>query len=81
MHFKCTECGARSKIYSRKEVSPQLTTLYYACTRAEECGHRFAVDLSFSHTIAPAADKFRSMMLDFIRQLPDHERASLLSSR
>jgi len=47
-------CRSKARIATRREVTPQLTRLYCACTNVE-CGHTFVMHLEFGHILSPSA--------------------------
>lgn len=46
----CPECNAQAKMSTMKYKSYKEATLHCCCNNAE-CGHTFALDLSFSHEL------------------------------
>lgn len=54
MRVYCTACGEKAKITSTETISKGVKKLYCVCLNAE-CGHSFAMMLSFDHTISPSA--------------------------
>lgn len=54
MRIHCTECDAKAVIRSSERISNVTRRAYCVCSNPQ-CGHTFAVDVSFSHTISPSA--------------------------
>ncbi|WKN21483.1 ogr/Delta-like zinc finger family protein [Azotobacter vinelandii] len=69
MRVYCTACGGKARIGSREEVSPLFTKLYCGCLDVN-CGHTFVLNLSFSHSLRPAAQTVDQLLFDRLRELP-----------
>ena len=54
MRIICDRCGSKARIETTREITPVFRRLYCSCTNVE-CGHTFAMDLTFSHTLSPSA--------------------------
>ncbi len=54
MRIVCLKCQNKAVIHSSSIESDEYKKLYCTCSNPE-CGHSFAMDLSFSHTISPSA--------------------------
>ena len=54
MRVKCSKCGGKAAITSRKEITSQVTELYCMC-RNPACCHSFVATLNFSRTLGPSA--------------------------
>jgi mRNA-degrading endonuclease toxin of MazEF toxin-antitoxin module len=54
MRIYCAECEGKAIIRSSEQMSKTTRRVYCACPNIK-CGHTFAVDVSFSHTISPSA--------------------------
>lgn len=50
MRVVCSVCSENARINKSNRISTTYATLYCACTNSE-CGHRFVMDLSFSHSL------------------------------
>ena len=78
MQVKCKECGQRANIYSRKDISAEVSDLYCSC-RDPECGHTFVVSLAFKHTLSPSANSGKNMALAYLQNLPPADRQALVN--
>ena len=54
MRIKCIACGEKAVIRSSEEMSQTIRRAYCSC-RNVKCGHTFALDVTFSHSISPSA--------------------------
>ncbi|MGJ3446867.1 ogr/Delta-like zinc finger family protein [Enterobacter sp. PTB] len=50
----CGKCEKRAHIKKTVWITPDVGTIYCACTNVE-CGHTFTMSISFSHTLSPSA--------------------------
>lgn len=75
MRVYCKECGGKGRISSRNDLSKEFTTLYCICL---ECGHRWAANLTFSHTLTPSAQMMDRFVIDRLRDMPKDRQKELL---
>lgn len=54
MRIKCNKCGSNATIRSSDQLSTEVKRLYCICNNIQ-CGHTFAMDVTFSYTISPSA--------------------------
>lgn len=54
MRIKCNKCGSHATIRSSEQPSTEVKRLYCICNNIQ-CGHTFAMDVTFSYTISPSA--------------------------
>ncbi|WP_116425096.1 ogr/Delta-like zinc finger family protein [Pseudomonas citronellolis] len=78
MRIHCPECGEKSRISSRRQISLQFTTLYCQCLDAENCGHRFVMQLTYSHTLTKGAGTVETLLFDRLCEMPKKDREELL---
>ncbi len=78
MRIHCPQCSEKSRISSRREISPQFTTLYCQCLDAEKCGHRFVMQLTFSHTLTKGTGSLEALLFDRLLEMPLNDREALL---
>ncbi|WP_083265496.1 ogr/Delta-like zinc finger family protein [Pseudomonas sp. 1D4] len=78
MRIYCTQCRGKARIASRDEVSPAFTRLYCQCLDASDCGHRFVMQLTFSHSLVPISGVVDRMLFDRLREMPSQQRRELL---
>ncbi len=55
MRIHCSKCNAVAVTSDHEEVSPGSIKFYCQCLNAKDCGHRFVMSLTFSHTLTPPA--------------------------
>lgn len=79
MQINCTECGEKSIIRTTQRLDAKMSKLYCIC-KNPHCGHTFVMDLCFSHTLSPSANQARSVVVDFLRALPETERQLMLAN-
>jgi len=77
MRVKC-ECGEKAKITNRTEYSSQIAKLYCVCQNPN-CAHSFVMNLSFSHSIRPAANSLDQMIFDRLKAMKPHQQQALMS--
>lgn len=53
MRIVCSVCSENARINKSNRISTTYATLYCTCANSE-CGHRFVMDLSFSHSLQPS---------------------------
>lgn len=75
--IKCRECKGKAIIQSRAELDVVMSKLYCTC---KDCGHRFVMDLSFSHTITPGASQVQTMIMNLLQSLPANQREAILTN-
>jgi len=68
MRIKCNKCGSNATIRSSDQPSTEIKRLYCICNNIQ-CGHTFAMDVTFSYTISPSA-------MDLPREVRDRIQAS-----
>lgn len=78
MQINCTECGGKSIIRNTVRLDPKMSKLYCIC-KNPHCGHTFAMDLCFSHTISPSTNQAKDIVINMLRALPDAERQQMLA--
>lgn len=78
MRIHCPQCGEKSRISSRRQISLQFTTLYCQCLDAQNCGHRFVMQLTFSHTLTKGTGSLEALLFDKLREMPPNDREALL---
>lgn len=76
MRIYCKACGGKARISSRNELSPLFTNLYCSCLDAR-CGHTFVMQLSFSHSLRPAAGEVDQLLFDRIKAVPRKEQLAI----
>lgn len=65
MRIYCTMCRNKAQIFEADEVSPDLMRLYCQCRNAKDCGHRFVMNLLFSHTLVLPTKSLEDMSVDY----------------
>ena len=76
VQVNCIECQGKAVIGTRVAIDPKVTNLYCSC-KDPQCGHTFVMTLSFSHTLSPAANQSKRLMLDMLKSLPKDEQQQL----
>lgn len=61
MRIYCKECGGKSRISSRNDISNVFVSLYCDCL---DCGHRWVAHLTFSHTLRPSEQMMDRLVFD-----------------
>lgn len=79
MRIHCKHCGGKARIGSRQNITDTISNLYCQCLDVEQCGHTFVMTLSFSHSINLPNNRQQQLVLDLIRNLPEHERQELIA--
>lgn len=79
MLIRCKECGGKSRITSRHELSVTVADLYCQCL-APGCGHQFVMTLAYARTTRPAGPVINQLLVDHLRQLPATEQRQLFES-
>ncbi len=79
MRVYCKVCGEKARIATREDITPEFAKLYCQCLDAKGCGHRFVMNLSFSHTLVPAAEPLDRLLFDRLRELPRHLQVELFN--
>ncbi len=79
MRVLCNECGSKSVIRVRKNISVDVTDLYCICS-SPECGHSFVMSLSFKHTLSPSKKTNTDILKQFIHTLSDTDKKELITS-
>lgn len=49
---QCRECGSEGVVVKTNRIHTDYSKAYCECKNTE-CGHRWAIEISFSHTIRP----------------------------
>ncbi|ARH18167.1 TPA: ogr/Delta-like zinc finger family protein [Pseudomonas aeruginosa] len=77
MRVYCKLCGSKARIATREDITPEFAKLYCQCLDAKGCGHRFVMNLAFSHTLVPAAEPLERILFDRLREMPRHQQRAL----
>ncbi|MQT65676.1 transcriptional regulator [Pseudomonas sp. FSL R10-0056] len=77
MRVICRCCEGKALISKVDEVSSLLKKLYCMCL-SFECGHKFVMDLEFSHTVKPSAKKLDDCLVERFRDLSSAQQLQLL---
>ena len=75
MRVTC-KCGHKGRIASTERFSVDFTKLYCQCLDAN-CGHTWAANLSFSHTISPSAQTMDRMVFDSLKSMSRKQQREL----
>ena len=75
MRVTC-KCGHKGRIASREVLSTDFAKLYCQCLDAK-CGHSWAANLTFSHTLSPSAQTFDRLLIDRLRDMPRAQQREL----
>ncbi|WP_417762194.1 ogr/Delta-like zinc finger family protein [Shewanella sp.] len=76
MRVLCPVCGSKAIIGKTNRLSIQVSDLYCSCGDPE-CGHTFVMNLSYSHTISPAAKQSSEVVRALIGCMPPEQRKQL----
>lgn len=74
----CIRCGSVGRIESSSQEAETVKKLYCSCTNPE-CGHTFAMELTFSHTISPSALDLPEQIRQKLRNVIPAEQATLFA--
>jgi ribosomal protein S27E len=77
MRVNCKECGSKSTIQARNNLSEIVAELYCSC-KDPHCGHTFVMQLAYSHTLNPPKSKNDQMVLDLLASMPSSERQAIM---
>lgn len=79
----CGKCEGRAHIKKTNWLTPEVGTIYCACTNVE-CGHTFTMSISFSHTLSPSAldtDGVVKTLIDCLSPEQRKEAAHILTEQ
>ncbi|WP_027721214.1 ogr/Delta-like zinc finger family protein [Maridesulfovibrio zosterae] len=74
----CIKCGYVGRIESSSQEAETVKRLYCCCTNPE-CGHSWAMELSFSHTLSPSALDLPEQLRQKIRKAGPAEQMHLFT--
>lgn len=72
----CRVCGERAVILKSDRQTLDFNRLYCQC-KNPDCGHRFVVDLTFSHTTHESRLTRKGIVDYLLESLPKHELTAL----
>ncbi|WP_237387924.1 ogr/Delta-like zinc finger family protein [Xenorhabdus sp. Sc-CR9] len=73
----CPECGAKATVSKTNRKHPEISDLYCVCADIE-CGYRFVMNLTFSHTLSPSAKTGDKLLRTVINNLNPQQRQAAL---
>lgn len=74
----CIKCGSVGRIESSSQEAETVKKLYCSCPNPE-CGHSWAMELVFSHTISPSALDLPEQIRQKLQHVPPAEQATLFA--
>ncbi|MDC9589185.1 ogr/Delta-like zinc finger family protein [Xenorhabdus sp. XENO-10] len=74
----CPECGAKAVISKTNRKHHEIADLYCACADIE-CGYRFVMNLTFSHTLSPSAKNGDKLLRTMVNNLNPQQRQEALA--
>ncbi|HBN8651925.1 ogr/Delta-like zinc finger family protein [Pseudomonas aeruginosa] len=78
MRITCPKCGGKARIYTRQKVTEEFNKLYCTCLNSNECGHRFVMNLSFSHSLTNPESVLDSLVFERLRDLSPQQRKMMM---
>jgi hypothetical protein len=76
MRVLCTSCGKKAIIGKTDRLSVEHANLYCSCSDPE-CGHTFVTNVSFSHTLSPAAKSSSQLVKQLVNAMSPEHRLQL----
>ncbi|HAS89845.1 MAG TPA: transcriptional regulator [Desulfovibrio sp.] len=74
----CIKCGSVGRIESSSQEGETVKKLYCSC-KNPRCGHTWADELSYSHTISPSALDLPEQIREKLQLVPPAEQAKLFA--
>lgn len=72
----CKVCHHKSAITKTQKEHPELSRIYCQCLNPQ-CGHRFVLNLQFSHSTKTSQLIANDLTLTLIQQLSDDEKRKI----
>ena len=79
VRVQCIKCGSVGRIESSSQEGETVKKLYCIC-KNPECGHSWAEELVFSHTISPSALDLPEQLRQKLQHAPPAEQIKLFSN-
>ncbi|ASL93802.1 transcriptional regulator [Serratia marcescens] len=73
----CPDCASKAIIQKTNRKHRHLSDIYCVCSNWE-CGHRFVVNATFSHTLVPSALTHGQIMQSFVNSVTPEQRTEAI---
>lgn len=74
---ECKICGSKALINKSQREHKEFTKLYCTC-KNQDCGHKFVLNLEFSHTTKPSKLKEQDYFKYILTCLPNDKKQEIL---
>lgn len=72
----CKECNSKAIIQKTERLTPEYNRLYCTCKNFE-CGHRFVLELTYSHSLKPSKLKEKNAFAHLVAYLSQEEKQNI----